>query len=99
MVSVRLDMALMMQRSQEGRHTVVAQSTGMDARRHKVVSQRIHLDDRRHLGGVAIVKGIDASGHRRTGHRFDGHHAGLGPPGAAIPTDLAAPATLCNRRN
>src|SRR5205814_10338682 len=52
-----LDIAMIDQCRYQRRHSVVAQTTSMDAIGNEGVAERVHLHERRHLPGVAKVVG------------------------------------------
>ena len=67
-----------------GRHAVVAQATGVEARRREGAAQGVHLGQRRHVAGVAVVVGVLAARERGAGRRLHGHDARLGAAAQAV---------------
>ena len=51
----------------DGRHAVVAEPAGMDARGDEIMAQGVHVEQRGLAGHIAVVIGIDAAGQRRAG--------------------------------
>src|SRR5215211_8959364 len=57
-----LNMPGVMQATDTWCHTVITQTTCVDAGRDKVVTERVHFDNGSHLGRVAVVEGVYAFG-------------------------------------
>ena len=89
-----LDQAKFLRQTDHGRHAVITQAAGVNARRHETVSQGVHFHQRGEFAGIAKVIAILAAAHRRAGMRLAGHKARA--PG--LPGVSARPASLWRRK-
>ena len=58
----RLDQAEFVDVGEQGRHPVIAESSGVDRVGDEVVTERVHLHERGHTGRITEVVGVDPFG-------------------------------------